>query len=88
VLITRTRKLAFESSAGVHVRPHVFVALPSVRVDMVVLRVDVACAAVHEAPPFQDSCTHMRGEPDVLSTRASSRTSMPRTVAPEGREIP
>jgi hypothetical protein len=27
--------LAFESSAGVHVRPQVFVALPSVRVDMV-----------------------------------------------------
>ena len=87
-MITRTRKLAFESSAGVHVRPHVFVVPPNVLVVIVVLSVGVAWAAVHEAPPFQESCTHIRGDPDVLSTRASSRTSMPRTVAPEGNEIP
>ena len=33
---------------------------------------------------FQDNCTQICGEPDVLSTRASRRTSKPKMVAPAG----
>ena len=61
---------------------------PSVRVVIVVVSVGVDWAAVHVAPPSQESSTHIRGEPDVLSTRASRRTSMPCTLAPAGSAIP
>ena len=87
-MLTRTRKFALESSAAVQLRPHVLVAPPRVRAVMLVVNVGVACAAVHETPPSQESATHIRGEPDVLSTRASRRTSMPLTAAPAGTVIP
>ena len=48
------------------------------------LSVEVDFALVQEVPPFQESCTHSLGEPEVLSTLASRRTSMPLTVAPPG----
>jgi hypothetical protein len=76
-LITRTRKLASATFAVLHVRPHMSVALPSVKVVIVVPSVPVAFAAVHVVPPSHESCTHIFGEPDVLSARASSRTSTP-----------
>src|SRR5258705_6264895 len=81
------RKLPFDRSPGVHVRPHVLAAPPRVRDLIDVDSVDVASGAVHEAPPSHDSSTHMRGEPAVSSTRVSRRTSMPLTVAPDGREM-
>ena len=87
-LITRTRRFALEKSAGPHVRPHVSVVLPRVNVAILVLRVPVAFAAVHVVPPSQDNCTHILGELDVLSTRASRRTSIPPIVAPDGIEKP
>ena len=58
------------------------------RVAMLVVNVAVDWGAVHETPPFQESSTHMRGEPDVLSTRLSRRTSMPLMVAPAGTVMP
>ena len=69
-------------------RPHVSVALPSVKLVMVVPSVAVVFAVVHVVPPSHESCTHILGEPDVLSARASSRTSMPVTDMPVGIEKP
>lgn len=87
-LITRTRKFASAKLAGLQVRPQVSVVLPRVKVFMPVPRVPVAFAAVHVVPPSQDSCTHILGELEVLSTRASRRTSIPPIVAPAGIEKP
>jgi hypothetical protein len=87
-LITRRRKLAFDRFAAVHARPHVSAAPPSVKLAMPVPSVLVVFAAVHVAPPSHESCTHILGEPAVLSARASSRTSMPATVEPAGTDIP
>lgn len=64
------------------------VALPRVKVFMLVPSVPVAFAAVQVAPPSQESCTHILGELAVLSARASRRTSMPAIVAPLGMEKP
>src|SRR5688572_19284467 len=83
-LMTRRRKLAFARLAALHVRPHVSAAPPSVNVARAVPSVPVAFAAVHVAPPSAESCTHIRGEPDVLSARARSRTSMPAIAEPAG----
>ena len=80
-LVTRTWKLAFDRSAGVQPRPHEFAAPPSVRDAMLVVSVGVASGVVQETPPSHDSSTHIRGEPDVLSTRLSSRTSIPLPAA-------
>ena len=57
-------------------------------VAIVVDSVDVTCAAVQDTPPSQESSAHILGEPDVLSARASRRTSMPLTAAPAGNVIP
>jgi len=83
-LITRRRKLALARFAALHVRPHVSVAPPRVAVARLVPSVGVAFAAVQVVPPSQESCTHIRGEPDVLSARASRRTSMPAIADPSG----
>src|SRR5688572_27579959 len=87
-LITRRRKLASAMLDCVHVRPHVSVAPPRVKVARLVPRVLVAFAAVHVAPPSQESCTHIRGEPDALSARALTRTSIPATAEPSGMAMP
>jgi hypothetical protein len=87
-LITRNLKFAFARSAALHARPHVSAVPPSVNVASVVPRVAVVLAAVHVVPPSGDTCTHILGVPDVLSARASSRTSMPATEDPLGTEIP
>ena len=87
-LITRTRKFASAKLAGPHVRPQVSVVLPRVKVFMLVPRVPVTFATVHVVPPSQDICTHILGELDVLSARASRRTSIPPIVAPAGIEMP
>ena len=87
-MITRTRNAALAKFAGLHVRPHVSVALPSVKVVMLVPSVALVFAVVHVVPPSQESCTHILGEPEVLSARASSRTSMPVTDMPAGIETP
>jgi hypothetical protein len=50
--------------------------------------VPVAFAAVHVVPPSHESCTHILGEPAVLSARASSRTSMPVIDEPAGIATP
>ena len=50
-----------------------------------VVSVVVCLAVVQVMPPSQDSCTHIFGALDVLSTNASSRTSIPVTVEPPGR---
>ena len=86
--MTRTLKFASERSAAVQLRPQVFAAPPSMRVAVVVPSVAVDCAAVQDTPPSHESWTHIFGEPDVLSARASRRTSMPCTVAPAGNVIP
>ena len=83
-LVTRRRKLAFDRFAALHVRPHASVAPPSVTVLSAVPSVPVAFAAVHVAPPSAESWMHIRGEPDVLSTRARTRTSMPAIAEPSG----
>jgi len=83
-LVTRTRKLAFARLAALHVRPHVSVAPPSVNVVRAVPSVPVTFAVVQVAPPSAESCTHIRGVPDVLSARARSRTSMPPIAEPAG----
>ncbi len=80
----RILKFVFERSETVQVRPHVLAVPPSMFVVRVVPKTGVVFAAVHVTPPFHDSCTHIRGEPVVLSTRASVRTSMPSTVAFDG----
>jgi hypothetical protein len=87
-LITRTRKFAFPRSVGLQVRPHVSAEPPSVNVARLVPSVPVAFAAVQVVPPSQDSCTHILGVPDVLSARASSRTSIPATAEPAGTVMP
>jgi hypothetical protein len=87
-LMTRTRKFAFPKSAGLHERPHVSAAPPSVNVARLVPRVPVVFAAVQVVPPSQDSCTHILGVPAVLSARASSRTSIPAIAEPAGTEMP
>jgi hypothetical protein len=87
-LITRTRKPALPKLVALHVLPHVSDALPSRRVDCAVVSVGVVLADVHDAPPSADSWTHMRGLPLVLSTRASSRTSIPLIDAPPGSVNP
>ena len=87
-MITRTRKFASAKLAGLHVRPQGSVVLPRVKVFMLVPRVPVAFAAVHVVPPSQDICTHILGELDVLSARASRRTSIPAIAAPVGIEKP
>jgi hypothetical protein len=87
-LITRTRKLVLEKSAGPHGRPHVSVVLPRMDVAILVPRVPVTFVAVQVVPPSQDSCTHILGELEVLSARASRRTSMPLMAAPLGIEKP
>jgi hypothetical protein len=66
-LITRTRKLGSAKFAALHVRPHVSLALPRVNVPKLVPSGPVAFAAVQVVPPFQESCTHIFGAPDVLS---------------------
>jgi len=86
--ITRTRKFASAKLAGLQVRPQVSVVLPRVKVFMLVPRVPVDFAAVQVVPPSQDICTHILGELDVLSARASRRTSIPPIVAPAGIEKP
>ena len=83
-LVTRRRKLAFDRLAALHVRPHVSVAPPSVNVLSAVPSVPVAFAAVHVAPPSAESWMHIRGEPDVLSARARTRTWMPAIAEPLG----
>jgi hypothetical protein len=87
-LITRTRNAALARFVALHVRPHVSVALPSVKLVMLVPSVAVVFAVVHVVPPSHDSCTHILGEPEVLSARASSRTSMPVTDMPVGIDTP
>lgn len=82
--ITRTRKLASLSSARVHVRPQPSAGLPKRWVAMLVVSVALDLVAVQLPPPFHDNCTHIFGEPDVLSARASRRTSIPATLDPEG----
>ena len=47
--------------------------------------VAVLLAVVQVVPPSGDSWTYIFGEPLVLSTLASSRTCIPRIVAPDGR---
>lgn len=83
-LVTRRRKLAFDRLAVLHVRPQVSVAPPSVNVLSAVPSVPVALAAVQVAPPSAESWAHIRGEPDVLSARARSRTSIPAIAEPPG----
>ena len=51
---------------------------------MVLLRVGVTLAADQVAPPSAESSTYILGAPLVLSTLASSFTSMPLIVAPAG----
>jgi hypothetical protein len=87
-LMTRTRKFALPKSAGLHERPQVSAAPPSVNVARLVPSVPVAFAAVQVVPPSQDSCTHILGVPEVLSDRASSRTSIPAIAEPAGTEMP
>jgi len=55
---------------------------------MPVVSAGVDLAAVHEAPPFHESCTHIFGVPVVPSARASSLTSIPPTVWPAGTVSP
>ena len=86
--MTRTRKFTFAKFAGLHVRPHVSVGLPRIKVLMLVPRVAVDFAAVQVVPPSQESCTHILGELAVLSARASRRTSIPAMAAPVGIEKP
>jgi hypothetical protein len=70
--------------AALHARPHVSAAPPSVNVARLVPSVPVVFAAVQVVPPSQESCTHIRGDPDALSARASRRTSMPAIADPPG----
>jgi len=70
------------------VRPQVSVALPRVKALTEVPKVGVLLALVHVLPPFQESWTQILGEPDVLSTLASSRTVIPLIVEPPGIEKP
>ena len=86
--ITRTRKEVFERFDKVQLRPHVFAAPPRTYVLVAVPSVVVVKAEVQETPPFQESCTHILGEPVVLPARASKRTSIPLTVEPAGTVIP
>jgi hypothetical protein len=86
--MTRTRKFALPRSAAVHVLPQVSLAPPSTNVDMLVPSVAVDFAVVHVRPPSQESCTHIFGDPDELSARASILTSMPAIAAFAGTEIP
>ena len=74
--------------AGLQVRPQVSFVLPRVKVFILVPSVPVDFAAVQVVPPSHDNCTHILGELDVLSARASKRTSIPPIVAPEGIEKP
>jgi hypothetical protein len=66
----------------------VSVGLPSVNVAILVPSVAVAFAVVHVVPPSHESWTHILGELDVLSARASSRTSMPVIDEPPGIAMP
>lgn len=86
--ITRTRKFASAKFPELQVRPQLSEALPRINVFMVVPRVVVDLAVVQVVPPSQESCTHITGELDVLSARASRRTSIPLIVAPVGIEKP
>ena len=86
--ITRTRKFVSVKFPELHVRPQLSVALPRINVFMLVPSVTVDFAAVQVVPPSQESCTHITGELDVLSARASRRTSIPLIVAPVGMEKP
>jgi len=86
-LVTRTRRVALVSSPVVQVRPHVSLALPSVRVAMLVVSVPVCFAAVQLEPLFHERSTQCLGDPLVLSARESRRTSMPLIVEPAGIEI-
>ena len=87
MLVTRTRKVALVNSLALQARPHVSVELPRTSLRSVVASVPVVLAVVQEEPLFQDSATHILGEPLVLSARASRRTSMPVTVTPGGNEM-
>ena len=84
--VTRTRKLALLNSPSDQVLPQVSVELPSTAVWSAVVSVASVFAAVHDVPPFQESSTLMLLVPEVLSSRQSSRTSMPVMVAFPGRE--
>jgi len=85
--VTRTRKLALLNSPSDQALPQVSVELPSIAECSLVVSVLSVLAAVHDVPPFQDSSTLMLLVPEVLSSRQSSRTSMPVMVAPPGREM-
>src|SRR4051794_8553573 len=81
----RTRILA--RSAAVQVRPQVFVAAPRRVVAVIVVRVPVVNGVVQFAPPSEESCTHILGDPAVLSTLAAKLTSIPWITAVAGRLI-
>ena len=83
-LTIRTRKLALVNSLVLHVRPQLSLALPKISVRSVVARFGPVFIVVHEEPLFQESCTQKCGAPEVLSARASVRTSMPVMVEPDG----
>src|ERR671919_1163285 len=85
-LTIRTRKLALVNSFVFHVLPQVSLALPKMSVRSVVARFGPVFIVVQLAPLFQESCTQKCGAFDVLSARASVRTSMPVIVEPEGIE--
>ena len=86
-LTMRTRRVALVSSPVVQARPQASLALPSVRLAMLVVSVPVCLAVVQLEPLFHDSWTQCRGEPLVLSARESRRTSIPLMVEPAGIEI-
>ena len=83
----RTRRVALVSSPVVQVRPQVSLALPSVRVAMLVVSVPVCFALVQLEPLFHESWTQCLGDPLVLSARESRRTSIPLMVEPAGIEM-
>ncbi len=86
-LVMRTRRVALVSSPVVHARPQVSLALPSIRLAMLVVSVPVCLAAVQLEPLFHESSTQCLGDPLVLSARESRRTSTPLMVAPAGIEM-
>ena len=83
-LTIHTRNLALVTSLLLHACPQVSTVLPKTSVRSVDARFGPVFIAVHEEPLFQESSMQKRGEPEVLSARASARTSIPVIVEPEG----
>jgi hypothetical protein len=85
-LTIRTRRLALVSSLAFHARPQVSLELPKMSVRSLVDRFVPVFIVVQLVPLFHESWRQKRGDPEVLSTRASVLTSIPVMLDPAGME--